>query len=233
MDTVLGGLRTDLGKGGAGLAQAGDPYDLYTYLTSLGSVVGAPVASLAALKLVAAVDRADGQIRMVVADGSLWRFAATSVLTGDDFLVAAPAAGMGAWIRVDREVDITAAATFATTDTTVLYTVPAGFQLAVPMAYHHVTTSWTGGTSSAIGCSSSGAGLTAQGSLLGGASGDLAASLLSTGAYAKGTIGTLAGKPGGLLVGGDTIRFDRIASAFTAGASTIHVTVRVLLAPAA
>ncbi len=191
-------------------------------------------ATIATLKAVPLLARVDGGEWLVLADGSLWRFAATSVLTtdGDNLLVVPTVAG-GAYIRVDRDVDILMAATFATADAAVLYTVPTGFQLFVPVMYHHVTTTWAGGSSSAIGCSSSNAGLTTKGDLLGGASGDLNAGLASTGAYAKGTIGAKAGKPGALLVAGETIIFDRIVSVFTSGVSVIHAPVRVLLAPAA
>ncbi len=187
-------------------------------------------ATLAALK---GASLTDGATYTVSADGSQWRYAATSVLTADDFLVASPTSGTGRLLRLDTDIDITAAVTFATADAAVLYTVPAGFQLALGIPYQHVTTSWTGGTSSAIGASSSGSGLTTKGDLLGGASGDVAAGLLSTGAYAKGTVGTDIGKPGALLVGGDTILFDRITSVFTAGAGVDHFPVKVLLAPAA
>jgi hypothetical protein len=187
-------------------------------------------ATLAALK---GASLTDGATYTVAADGTQWRYAATSVLTADDFLVASPTSGTGRLLRLDTDIDITAAVTFATADAAVLYTVPAGFQLALGVPYIHVTTSWTGGSSSAIGASSSAAGLVTKGDLLGGSSGDVAAGLLSTGAYAKGTVGTDIGKPGALLVGGDTILFDRITSVFTAGAGVDHFPVKVLLAPAA
>jgi len=196
-------------------------------LAAFSNVAGS--ATLAALK---GASLTDGAAYVVAADGSTWRYAATSVLAADDILVAAPTSGTGRLLRVDKEVDVTAAVTFATADAAVLYTVPAGFQLALGIPYIHVTTSWTGGTSSAIGASSSATGLTAKGDLLGGASGDVAAGLLSTGAYAKGTKGTDIGTPGALLVGGDAILFDRITSVFTAGAGVLHFPVKVLLAPA-
>ncbi len=299
METKLNGLRTDLGKGGAGLVQAGDPHGLYAYLETLGATTCPPVATTTALAAVAAVDRSEGMLAMVLADnslwrfdagstasasasvvvpdagtgrwirvntggtsvsgnvadltalkaiaaanrytgmvamvqadGSLWRFAAASTLTGDDMLVAAPAAGTGKWIRVDKSVDITAEVTKDTADAAVLYTVPAGFVLGLGVPWQHVTTSWTGGSSSAIGCSSSNAGLSTKGDLLGGATGDVAAGLLSTGAYAKGTVGAKIGKPGAVLVGGETILHDKITSAFTAGAGVDHFPVTVLVAPA-
>lgn len=192
-------------------------------------------STLAALKGLGTTQRAQGTFATVAADGSTWRYASASTLTGDDFLVVTPtdAPATGRWIRANAVVDITAAVTFASTDASVLYTVPAGFILAIGVPFQHVTTSWTGGTSSAIGSSSSAAPMTTKGDLLGGASGDVAAGLLSTGAYAKGTVGADIGKPGAVLQGGDTILFDRITSVFTAGAGVNHYPVSVLVAPAA
>lgn len=195
------------------------------------------IANMAALQALAASSISDGQAFMLQTDGSLWRYASASALTtdtGGPFLVAtATTAAVGAFLRVDKDVDITAAVTFATADAAVLYTVPVGFQLFLGIPFQHVTVSWTGGTSSAIGSSSSGGAMTTKGDLLGGSTGDVAATLVSTGAYSKGTIGTDMGKPGALLIGGDTILFDRITSVFTAGAGVNHYPVRVLLAPAA
>jgi len=203
-----------------------------------GAAVGAGVASravyvatLAALKAVAAADRFDGLNATLSSDGSKWRFASASAVTGDDFLVVAPTVGSGRWIRTDKFVDITAAIGFGTADAAVLYTVPTGFRLILGVPFHNVTTSWTGGSSSAIGLSSSNGGLSTAGDLLGGATGDVAAGLLSTGAYAKGTVGAKIGKPGAVLIAAETVIFNRITSVFTAGASTVHIPVFVDLAP--
>lgn len=190
-------------------------------------------ATLTTLRAVPLLARVDGGLWLVIADGSLWRYAATSVLADDGFLVAAPTVAGGAYIREDRDIDITAAATFATADAAVLYTVPTGFRLSLGIPFWNVSTSWTGGTSSAIGCSSSNGGMSTKGDVLGGASGDVAAGLLSTGAFSKGTVGAKIGKPAAVLVAAETIIFDRITSVFTAGAATLHVPARVILAPAA
>ncbi len=128
-------------------------------------------------------------------------------------------------------LELTFAVGFALADAAVLHTVEAGYRLVPLVPWWEVTTSWTGGSSSAIGVSSSNAGLSTKGDLLGGASGDVAAGLLSTGALAKGTVGAKIGKPGAVLVGGDTIIFDRITSVFTAGAGYVHFPCYVLLAP--
>lgn len=193
----------------------------------------AAVASLAALKALAAASKTDGAVYTTQDTGQQWRWVAASVLASDgDFLVAVPSDNLGRLFRVDTDVDITAAVVFGTLNNAVLYTVPTGWQIQIASSYIHVTTSWTGGTSSAIGASSSNAGLATPGDLLGGAAGDLAATLASTGPYAQGTKGAKIGTPSALLVGGDTIIFNRVASTFTAGAGVDHFAVRVLLAPA-
>lgn len=213
-----------------GHPQAYGPNGEMLMLTTLPS---AAVANIAALKAIPAASKQDGATYVLQDSGPRWRYVAASVLTGDDFLVSTPTDTLGRFFRVDTDIDITAAATFATADGATLYTVPTGFQLAIAVPYWHVTTSWTGGTSSAIGLASSNTGLSTAGDLLGGASGDVAAGLLSTGAYAKGTAGAKIGKPGAVLVGGDTVTFEQITSTFTAGAAVVHVPVRVLLVPAA
>jgi len=113
---------------------------------------------------------------------------------------------------------------FNKADAAVLYTVPTGLRLQVTRCFWEVTTPWTGGTSSAIGLSSSNANYNTKGDLLGGASGDVAAGLT---AGFKGTNGAKTASQGiVVLVAGDTIRFDRITSAFTAGAGNVHICVQ-------
>lgn len=117
---------------------------------------------------------------------------------------------------------------FTTADATVLTTIPSFLNgasgLQVEELFWEVTNSFTGGTGSAIGVSSSNASYNTKGDLLGGASGDVAANLTSTGKYKGGTLGTkFASKGKVILLPGDTIRFDRITSAFTAGSGYVHV----------
>ena len=58
------------------------------------------MADAAGLTAVAAVDRADNQVRLSDADGSLWQFdAGSSAAAGVDVLV--PDAGTGRWLRLD------------------------------------------------------------------------------------------------------------------------------------
>jgi len=192
--------------------------------------VAAPVTDFTALKAIAAGSRANGTLALKLDDGSLWRFAAASTLTGDDLLVAAPAAGTGRWIRVDRIVDLKLPVVYTAADGAVLYTVPAGFRLRPTVPFWEVTAAFTTAATGKAGISSSNAAFSTDGDILGGASLDAAASL--TLGLIGGTVGAKVGAPATVLVGGDTILWDK-SSTFTAGAGFAHVPVEVLLAPAA
>lgn len=118
--------------------------------------------------------------------------------------------------------------TFATADGAALYTVPAGFELYVDRVWWNITTSMTGGTTPAIGVSSDDANFSTKGDLLGGASGDLTATLVSTGRPHKGgTVGAKFGSNGIVVLGaGKIVRFDRIADVFAAGAGNVFLLAR-------
>lgn len=109
-------------------------------------------------------------------------------------------------------------------DGAVLYTVPllqGGARVAVERAYWEITVAWTGGVSSAIGVSSSNAGYATKGDLLGGAAGDVASGLT---VGFKGTLGARAASQGVIvLIQGDTIVFNRITAAFTAGSGLLQI----------
>lgn len=120
---------------------------------------------------------------------------------------------------------------FSLADAAVLYTIPAALpRVLIGRIWWEVVTSFTGGASSAIGVSSTNAGYNTKGDILGGASGDVAATLVSTGLTHKGgTIGAKYGSNGVVvLVSGDALRFDRITSAFTAGAGYVHADFRLI-----
>jgi len=103
-----------------------------------------------------------------------------------------------------------------TADGAVLYTVPAGHYLRLNRAWWNVQADFTGGASSAIGLDSSNTAYATAGDLLGGASGDVAAAL--TAGQRGGTVGAkMSGNQVVILEPGDTVRFQRITSAFTAG----------------
>ena len=113
---------------------------------------------------------------------------------------------------------------FSLADAAVLYTVPADTTIAIlPYCMWEVTTAFTGGTSSAIGISSDLAPHDTKGDIHGGGSGDVLATL--TAGYKRGTQGvSFTATPNCVvLTAGKVIRFDRIASAFTAGAGYVHL----------
>lgn len=187
---------------------------------------GTVVATLTALKAITAAVRYDGMTAQISADSSNWRFDASSSVTGENFFVATPAAGTGRWLRTDKFVDLKIAIDKTMADAAVLYTVPTGFRLRPTNPFWEVGTAWSGGSSSAIGLSTSNAAGSTKGDLLGGSAGDVAATLLA--AAICGTIGTTIGAPALVLVAGNTIRYDKITSTFTAGDGYAHIPVNVV-----
>lgn len=166
----------------------------------------------------------DGMECLVRSDNSRWVFRVGATFSDTTELLAlTPAASsLGRWVRIDKRVHLKLAIAFGTADAAVLFTTPdTGYKLNVERLFWEVTTGFTGGSSSAIGVSSSNAAYNTKGDLLGGASGDVAATLVS--GIKGGTIGAKFGSNGVVvLVAGDTLRFDRITSAFTAGAGFVH-----------
>lgn len=203
--------------------------------TGTSGVGSGKVATRAALTAIAAAGRHDGQLVMVQTDGSLWRFVAASSVTVDGAgeLALAPDVGTGRWLRADKACVLKLPIAYTTADAAALCTVPSGMVLRLAgMPFWEVTTGFTGGTNSAIGLSAS-AIATTKGDLLGGASGQLTA-VLGTSGVKPGTIGplidTLAEQQAFVLVGADYLRFDRIASVYTAGAGFICVPVSIMTA---
>lgn len=203
-------------------------------LYSNSSAVPASVATLAALK---ALDedspaRVHGNHVFVDATGQTFYWHSTCALTADSILVVAaddaPAAGR--WLLAPGQNKIVIPFTYATADAAALLTFQAGARFQLREANWKITTGFTGGSSSAIGVSSGTvSGATTKGDILGGASGDVAATLVATGPsnFIAGTAGatmdTIAHIRTKTFVAGDTVRFDRITSAFTAGAGEIHL----------
>jgi len=189
------------------------------------------VASMTALKAIAASSRFTGLRVLVTADGSKWKFSATSPLTGDDLLAATPAAGTGVWLREEGTVDLSMAITSATTNNQVLLTLQSGQRLRPADFYWETTLAWSGGSSSGIGLNSNKTGFSTAGDLLGNTLGDVAATLV-TGVTA-GTVGggfdTVTKRHNAIFVSGDTIRFNRVVSAYTTGAGNAHAIVDLLL----
>lgn len=191
------------------------------------------VATVAALAAIPADERSDGMICIVAADGSQWRFSASATATDASRAIAvAPDSGSGRWLRSLGASRLVLPFTFATADAAALFTVPDGALLLLRKFFWTIDTDLTGGSSSAIGVSSSKTGFTTKGDLLGGAAGDVAAALTAALSPANGTIGakmdTVAELHTTLWKAGDIIRFDRITSAFTAGGGAVNVVADVL-----
>lgn len=203
--------------------------------TGAAGASDASVADRTALAAISAANRADGTQMLVRSDGSRWRFIATPAATysaSDEAqeLVILPASGTGAWVRMDKSFTLALPCSFATADAAALLTIPEGFVVCMTGdPYWENTTAWSGGTNSAIGVSSNKTGFSTKGDLQGGASGDLTAAMGA--GIKKGTAGakldTVAHRALATFVEGDTIRFDRIASVYTAGAGFWHLPVSV------
>lgn len=168
-------------------------------------------------------DADDGMVGFC-GDGSRWRYSSASTATADglNLLCMSPndSPSAGRWLRDDDVIDLKIPVAFGTADATVLLTIPVGFRLQIVRSFWEATVAFTGGASSAIGIDSSNANSNTAGDLLGGATGDVAAAL-GTGALG-GTVGAkIASSP--ILVAADTIKFNRITSAFTAGSGFAHV----------
>lgn len=134
----------------------------------------------------------------------------------------------GTWSRnISANFALKIAIAYTLADAAVLLTVPTGKRLLLERTFWEVTTAWTGGSSSAIGLSSGATAYNTKGDLLGGASGDVLATLVA--GVKGGTIGAKFGSNGIILLEpGATVRFDRITSAFTAGAGYVHLCGRVV-----
>jgi hypothetical protein len=139
-----------------------------------GTISGAgnfgTVATRTALSTIAAVDRFDGMLRMVLTDNSLWRFNAASAVAADYTgtaavplgavtsanLVIVPAAGTGRWIRADKAFTARYAFVQATADNVALCTVPVGMCLRVlGMPYFDFTAVVAGNGARRVGASGS------------------------------------------------------------------------------
>lgn len=200
--------------------------------SGLGASFSSGVATKAALSAIVAAGRFAGMLVMVRADGSMWRFDSSSTADEDEGqeLVIAPDAGSGRWIANDKFKILKIPVDYSMSDADVILTVPADMLLRLAaLPYWEVTTGFTGGSSSAIGVSTSLTGYEVQGDFHGGASGDVAGTLIA--GVMLGTIGDELGDVTGMnamfFVEADELQFDAITSAFTAGAGFICVPVAI------
>ncbi|MFO0607274.1 MAG: hypothetical protein U0324_29190 [Polyangiales bacterium] len=192
----------------------------------------ASIATKAALIALAAADaaRVHGNEVLVDEDGSRWSFHRTSTAAdASQNLVLTPTYGTGRWLRVPGTIDLVLDVAFGTADLAVLFTVPVGARLILGRGYWDVDTAFTGGSSSSIGLAGPSPHNTA-GDLLGGSGGDVAATL--TAGVKLGTIGADTAS-GVLLKAADTVVFNRITSAFTAGAGRARFVAHLLRNPGA
>jgi hypothetical protein len=183
----------------------------------------------AALIAQLAAERVDGDVYQL-ADGSSWQYVAAGTASdASQNLILTPYDAPGVYVRQNDTIDLSAAFGFGTADATALFTVPTNARIFVRRGYWQVTIGFTGGASSAIGLNSSNATYNTKGDLLGGAGGDVAATLV-VGACIPGTIGAKTAA-GIFLNAGDTVKFDQITSAFTAGAGFAHLICDILANP--
>lgn len=212
--------RKDAYEGGRGFARHarhGAPF--------IGSVLNATGGyMLAEAKQHPRDDLLDGMAFTI--DGAPWRYSESSTLTGDDVLVATLSeTPTGRLLRQPGYIELALPFTAATFDAEKLYQLPSGAYFTPLEFMWRVTTPFTGGSSSAIGVSSSKTGYTTKGDLLGGASGDVAATLVA-GSRIPGTIGakwaSIADRRA-VWAPGEAFLLDRVTSAFTAGAGVVLV----------
>lgn len=223
----------DLGQGGYGMMPGwarpgsdGQPTDLFTILRSMMPRVATAAAA-------EAITRDERNGLLVVGKLPFWWNAAslandvTKQIAIRPTDVASNVAGR--WESLSTSHLLALPVSKDTTNGAVLFTVPAGFRLLLERRpFYDNTIAWTGGTASAIGIKSSNAAYAGDGDIQGGASGDLAAAL-GTG-IKWGTLGTKFGSDlGVVLEAGDTILFQRLVSAFTAGSGTLYVPVKRFL----
>lgn len=131
-----------------------------------------------------------------------------------DALIQAGAQGLPFWLALPIA--------FGTADAAALFTVPTGQRLFIHRAFWEVATGFTGGASSAIGISSDASAASTKGDILGGAAGDVAATLVT--GIAGGTVGAKFASNGVIVIpAGKILRFDRITSAFVAGVGFAHI----------
>jgi hypothetical protein len=225
--------------GVAKTAASGTGEDIVIELGQVGLVYNSliAVATRAELKAIAATNRFDGMVVLVKTDESNWVFESAHAGTADtaEELLIAPSAGTGRWVRADKAFVMKIPISYANTDGEVIELIPEGFVLRMTAhPWWEITASFTGGSSSAIGVSTNISGYTTAGDIIGGATGDLAATLDAglNGGTIGGELDDQAGFHALLFVEGSEFQFDAITSAFTAGTGYVCVPVALAKAPA-
>lgn len=231
---ITHGIPENFGAGGSGLCPDGQAVNLRDVLRTIRGANGAPVANGAAMDALGPNARSDGQIRLNIATQQRWVYvsAATAVDTsGLLFRKPADNPATGGWCLMPGEVDIAMPFGFATADAVSLVTMPVNCIFMPLEFYFEITTGLVG--AGAIGMSSAKANYNTKGDLLGGATGDVAATLV-VGNPILGTVGTkwasLANKRA-IWKAGETFRYDRVSGTNTAGAGRIHAVGHLIANP--
>jgi hypothetical protein len=228
------GIPDQLGAAGAHLSPEGGngTPTLRDLLRSQAARLAPIQATRAALKTLDSASRSDGMFAYV-SDGSVWRYVDASVVSdtsGNFALTPDDNPTTGRWLRVPAGgLDISASFTAATADAAALITLPTNALALVRQGYWKVAVVGSGGATPTMGLSSNNAAYNTAGDLLGGAAGD-GASVFGTLGIRAGTIGAKTAA-GILLVGGNTIRLNKITSAFTTVSAEAHLVVDLLANP--
>lgn len=206
--------------------------------------IGAPVATIAALKQVPASRRVDGQLFHVQVDNTVWQWVDAAVCSGDDVLAVNPtdAPSTGRFMRLPGRAML-ALPFYATTPTgTNLLTVPSNTALRLEDFALKVTRVFTGPSNAAIAVSSTNhPGHTGVGGFMGSAVATQLNNMFSAtaagtgvdfimGPVASGTFNTIETKRL-WLKGGDTIRLDVIGAGFGTGVGQVLVACDILKNP--
>jgi len=114
--------------------------------------------------------------------------------------VIASASDPGRFVAEGPDLILPLSFTYATANNADLFTVPTGVVMQILGLWWDITADMTGGSSSAIGISSNKSGFTADGCLLGGPTGNVAAALTAALSPTPGTRGFLAAPAGSRIV---------------------------------
>jgi hypothetical protein len=182
----------------------------------------------ALLRALPADFRFEGLQAHVLEDASNWVFDADGTeVDATHNLIMSPSAGSGRWMRTDSSCVLKIPFSFANTDDEVIFTVPAGFAFRLTAyPFLDIETAFTGGTDASFGISTNITGYTADGALVG-------VSLLAaaTAGVKPCTIGAelpdLAHLHALLFIEDSAIEYNRVVSAFTAGAADLCLPVAI------
>jgi len=200
-----------------------DPLDQLETLAQ--QAADASIQRMANAAALAATVGKHGQVALKLDDGTRWWFNANSSATDASQSVVI-AASSGAWLLLEKACVLTLPFTFATADAAVLWTAPTGCRFRPRDAWWEISANMTGGSTPAIGVHASVSGWSTKGDILGGASGDLTATLVTTNTRMTGTVGAKLDTHVHdrlIMIAGDTFNFDQITSAFAAGAGNVRI----------